>query len=145
MNEDLVFNLIKECTKTFNEIKKKSNEELNTSLVSCLNNLNSLKENLSKNNEKEAEENLLSVSVSFIDSSRQIIYLKYHKYFLNILVLLKKFIEYSLFSKEKSSNLIELLKEFYNNSKTTEESQNKVIEILQTLIFTSFFELKYET
>jgi len=145
MNEDLVFNLIKECSKTFNEIKKKQNEELNTSLVSCLNNLNSLKENLSKNNEKEIEENLLSISVSFIESSRQIINLKYHKHFLSILVLLKKFIEYSLFSKEKSSNLIELLKEFYNNSKSTEECQNKVIEILQTLIFTSFFELKYET
>jgi len=145
MNEDLVFNLIKECTKTFNEVKKKQNEELNTSLVSCLNNLNSLKENLSKNNEKEAEENLLSISVSFIESSRQIINLKYHKYFLSILVLLKKFIEYSLFSKEKSNSLIELLKEFYNNPKSTEECQNKVIEILQTLIFTSFFELNYET
>ena len=145
MNEDLVFNLIKECTKTFNEVKKKQNEELNTSLVSCLNNLNPLKENLSKNNEKEAEENLLSISVSFIESSRQIINLKYHKYFLSILVLLKKFIEYSLFSKEKSNSLIELLKEFYNNPKSTEECQNKVIEILQTLIFTSFFELKYET
>ena len=144
MNEDLVFNLIKECTKTFNEIKKKQNEELNTSLVTCLNNLSSLKESLSKNNEKEAEENLLSISVSFIESSRQIINLKYHKYFMNILVLIKKFIEYSLFSKEKSSNLIELLKDFYNNSKSTEECQNKVIEILQTLILTSFFELKYE-
>ena len=144
MNEDLVFNLIKDCTKTFNEIKKKQNEELNTSLVSCLNNLNSLKENLSKSNEKEAEENLLSISVSFIESSRQIINLKYHKYFLSILVLLKKFIEYSLFSKEKSSSLIDLLKEFYDNSKSTEECQNKVIEILQTLILSSFFELKYE-
>ena len=59
-------------------------------------------------------------------------------------MLLKKFIEYSLFSKEKSSSLIDLLKEFYDNSKSTEECQNKVIEILQTLILSSFFELKYE-
>ena len=100
MNEDLVFNLIKDCTKTFNEIKKKQNEELNTSLVSCLNNLNSLKENLSKKNEKEAEENLLSVSVSFIESSRQIINLKFHKYFLSILVLLKNLLNTVCFLKK---------------------------------------------
>jgi len=145
MNEDLVFDLIKECTKIFNEIKKKQNEDLNTSLVNCLNNLNSLKESLSKKNEESIEQNLLSISVSFIESARQVLNLKYHKYFLNLLVLLKRFIEYSLFSKEKSGNVIELLKDFYNHPKTSDECQNKIIEILQTLIFSSFFEIKYDS
>ena len=145
MNADLVFNLIKECTKIFNEIKKKQNEDLNTSLVNCLNNLNSLKESLSKKDEENIEQNLLSISVSFIESAKQVLNLKYHKHYLNLLVLLKKFIEYSLFSKEKAGNVIELLKDFYNHPKTSDECQNKIIEILQTLIFSSFFEIKYDT
>ena len=145
MNEDLVFDLIKECTKIFNEIKKKHNEDLNTSLVNCLNNLNSLKESLSKKEEESIEQNLLSISVSFIESARQVLNLKFHKHFLNLLVLLKKFIEFSLFSKEKSGNVIELLKDFYNHPKTSDECQNKIIEILQTLIFSSFFEVKYDS
>ena len=145
MNEDLVFELIKECTKVFNEIKKKQNEDLNTSLINCLNNLNSLKESLSKKEKENIEQNLLSISVSFIESTKQVLNLKYHKHFLNLLVLLKKFIEYSLFSKEKSGNVIELLKDFYNHPKTSDECQNKIIEILQTLIFSSFFEIKYDS
>ena len=144
MNEDLIFDLIKDCTKTFNEIKKKHNEDLNTTLVNCLNNLNSLKENLSKKSTENIDENLLSISSSFIESASQIITLKYNKYFLNLLILLKKFLEYNILSKEKSKNVIELLKRFYNNSKTNDECQNKVIEILQTLLFTSFFEIKFD-
>ena len=121
MNEDLIFDLIKEYTKIFNEIKKKQNEDLNTSLVNCLNNLNTQKETLSKKEEESLEQNLLSISVSFIESTRQALNLKCHKNFLNLLILLKKFIEYSLFSKEKSGNVIELLKEFYNHPKTSDE------------------------
>ena len=101
MNEDSVFDIIKDCTKIFNEIKKKKNPELDTSLNNYLNNLNSLKENLSKKNKDKDEENLISVSVSFIEVVQQIIQLKYTKYFYNILILIKKFIEYNLFSTEK--------------------------------------------
>ena len=144
MNEDIIFNIIKDCTKIFNEIKKKKNADLNTSLDNCLNNLNTLKENISQKNEEKAKEYLLSISISFIEGAKQIINLKYTKFFFNILTLTKKFVEYGLFSKEKSSNLIEILKDIYNNSKINDECQNKVIEILQTLIFTFFCEIKYD-
>ena len=144
MNEDLIFDLIKECTKIFNDIKKKNNEDLNTLLVNCLNNLNSLKEILSKKETEHIDENKLSISSSFLESSKMVITLKYNKYFLNLLILLKKFIEYNLLSNEKSSNIIELLKLFYNNSKINDECQNKIIEILQTLLFTSFLEMKFD-
>ena len=144
MNEDSLFDIIKDCTKIFNEIKKKKNENLNTSLTNCLNNLNMLKENISQKNKEKIEENLLSISISFIESTKQIIELKYTKFYLNILILIKKFIEYSIFSQEKSSNLVEILSNIYNNSKTNDECQNKVLEILQSLIFTSFFEIKFD-
>ena len=144
MNEDIIFNIIKDCTKIFNEIKKKKNADLNTSLDNCLNNLNTLKENISQKNQEKAEEYLLSISISFIEGAKQIINLKYTKFFFNILTLTKKFVEYGLFSKDKSSNLVEILKDIYNNSKTNDECQNKVIEILQTLIFTYFCEIKYD-
>ena len=144
MNEDIIFNIIKDCTKIFNEIKKKKNADLNTSLDNCLNNLNTLKENISQKKEEKTEECLLSISISFIEGAKQIINLKYTKYFFNILTLIKKFVEYSLFSKEKSSDLVEILKNIYNNSKTNDECQNKIIEILQTLIFTSFCDIKYD-
>ena len=86
--------LKKDCTKIFNEIKKKKNEDANTSLTNCLNNLNMLKENISQKNKEKIDENLLSISISFIEGTKQIIELKYIKFYLNILILIKKFIEY---------------------------------------------------
>ena len=144
MNEDSALNIIKDLTKIFNEIKKKKNEDLNSSLNNCLNNLNLLKEKISENNKENIEENLLSISISFIESSKQIIILKLTKFFMSILILIKKLIEFSIFSREKSGDLVELLCDIYNNSKINDECQNKVLEILQTLIFTSFFEVKYD-
>ena len=145
MNEDSVFNLIKDCTKIFTEIKKKKNEDLDTSLNNCLNTLSVLKENISHKQDENIEENLLIISNSFIEAANKVINLKYTKYFLNILLVLKKFLEYSIFSKEKSDNLIDILYDIHNNSKANEESQNKVLEIFQTFIFTSYFELKYDS
>ena len=144
MNEDSTLNIIKDLTKILNEIKKKKNDDLNSSLNNCLNNLNLLKEKISKNNKENIEENLLSISISFIESSKQIIILKLTKFFMSILILIKKLIEFSIFSREKCGDLVELLCDIYNNSKINDECQNKVLEILQTLIFTSFFEVKYD-
>ena len=143
MNEDYVLDIIQSCTKIFNDIKKK-NPDLDTSLTNCLNNLNSLKENLSQKNKNKDEEILSGVSVSFIEAAKQIIKLKYTKFFYNILILIKKFIVFNLFSTEKSNNLIEILKDIYINSKANDECQNKILEILQTLMFTPFFQIKYD-
>ena len=145
MNEDSISNIIKDFTKLYDDIKKKKNEDLNTSLSNCLDNLNQLKDNIIKKNKENIDENLLSISISFIEGAKQIVSLKFTKFFLGILILLKKLIEYSIFSKGKSSSLIEILCDFYNNSKINDECQNKILEIFQTLIFTSFFELKYES
>ena len=144
MNEDLISGVIKECTKIFKDIKKKQNTELNTSLDNILNELDSLKDNVIEKNKEKIEENIATISTNFIEGSTQIINLKFSKFFLNILILLKKFIEYDFFSKEKITNVIQLIKEFYNHPKINDECQNKILEILQTLIFTSFFELKYD-
>ena len=38
-SEELISELIKECTKIFNDIKKKNNSEINKFLDSCLNNI----------------------------------------------------------------------------------------------------------
>ena len=108
MDENSVFDITKECLKIFNEIKKKQNEDLNSSLDNCLNNLNSLKESVSNKNEERTEEILLVVTISFLESGKKIINLKYSKYFLNILTLLKKFVEYNLFSKKRTIAIINL-------------------------------------
>ena len=144
MNEDSVFDIIKECTKIFNEVKKKQNEDLNSCLDNCLNNLNSLKENIKNKNEERIEETLLVITISFLEGSKKLIHLKYSKYFLNILILLKRFIEYNLFSIKRSNGIIDLLKEFSNYSKLKDDCQNKILEILQTLLFSPFFEMKYD-
>ena len=144
MNEDLVFDILKECTKIFNEIKKKHNEDLNSCLDNCLNNLNSLKESIKNKNEERIEETLLVITISFLEGSKKLIHLKYSKYFLNVLILLKRFIEYNLFSIKRSNGIIDLLKEFSNYSKLKDDCQNKILEILQTLLFSPYFEMKYD-
>ena len=144
MNENLIFDFIKEFTKAFNELKKKNKKDLNIALVNCQNSLNSLKENIKKKNDENIEENKLSISINFIEIFKQVVNLKYNKYYGIILNLLKKFIEYNLLSKEKSNNIIELIDHFYNKTKKNEELQLKVIEVLETLIFASFFEMKYD-
>ena len=145
MNVDIISEFIKEYTKFFNEIKKKNNSDINTSLESCMTNLTSLKNNLLNKNENSISNNLLSITNSFIEATNNIINLKYSKFFLQILLLIKKFIEYNLFSKEKSKEIIIILKSFYNNSKITEEYQKKIMEIIQTYIFSEYFEVNYDT
>ena len=145
MNVDIISEFIKEYTKFFNEIKKKNNSDINTSLELCMTNLTSLKNNLLNKNENSISNNLLSITNSFIEATNHIINLKYSKFFLQILLLIKKFIEYNLFSKEKSKEIIIILKSFYNNSKITEEYQKKIMEIIQTYIFSEYFEINFDT
>ena len=144
MNEELISDVIKECTKIFKDIKKKQNEELNTCLENINNELETLKVNIIENSKEKIESNILTISTNFIDGANLVINLKYSKFFLNLLILLKKLIEFNLFSKEKASSVIKLIKNFYDHSKINDECQNKVLEILQTLIFSSFFEIKYD-
>ena len=145
MNEDLISEFIKECTKIFNEIKKKNNSEINKSLDSCMTNLISLKDKIStKNNNLISSIKLLSTE-SFIKAINHIIVLKYSKFFYNILIILKKYIEYNLYSKEKSSDIIIILKSFYDNPKINNECLKKILEIVQTYIFSDYFEIKYES
>jgi hypothetical protein len=145
MNEDLISDIIKECTKYFKDIKKRQNVELNKCIDNITNELDSLKDNVINQNTESIESNLLSITNYFIEVATQIVYLKYSKFYFNILILLKKFIEYNIFSKEKGSSVIRLIKELYNNSKINDECQNKILEILQTFIFSSLLEIKYET
>ena len=144
MNEELISDVIKECTKFFKDIKKKQNEELNTFLENINNELETLKVNIIEKAKEKIESNILTISTNFIDGANLVINLKYSKFFLNLLILLKKLIEFNLFSKEKASSVIKLIKNFYDHSKINDECQNKVLEILQTLIFSSFFEIKYD-
>ena len=146
MNEELISELIKECTKIFNDIKKKNNSEINKFLDSCLNNITLLKENIISKKSFSLSELLLIISNSFFQAINQIVInSKFSKFYLNILILIKKFIEYKLFSKEKSDDIIMTIKNFYNNSKADEECYKKIIEIIQTFIFSEYFEIKYDS
>ena len=143
MNEDLMIEFIKECSKIINEIKRKNNNIINKSLDSFMTNLTSLKEQISSNNTNLINSLLLLSTESFCEAINHIITLKYSKFFYNILILLKKFIEYNLFSKEKSNDIIIIIKQFYNNQKTNEESRKKIMEIIQTYIFSEYFGINY--
>jgi hypothetical protein len=145
MNEDLISEFIKECTKNFNEIKKKNNPEINKSLDLCLTNLSSLKEKISIKDMNSIAQISLSITNSFIDACNNIITLKYSKYFLNILSILKKFIEYKLFSQEKSSDIILLLKSFFNSPKIDDNCKKKLMEIIQAYIFSEYLDIKYDS
>ena len=144
MKEDSVFDMIKECAKVFNEIKKKHADDLNNCLEKCLNNLNSLKESLKNQNQEGIDENLFNITVSFLEASKKTIHLKYTKYFLNMLILLKKFIEYNLFYTKKSNSIIGLLKEYSYYSKLKDDCQNKILENIQSLMFSPYLDMKYE-
>ena len=145
MNEDLISEFIKECTKNFNEIKKKNNSDINKSLDLCLTNLSSLKEKISIKDMNSIVQISLSITNSFIDACNNIITLKYSKYFLNILSILKKFIEYKLFSQEKSNDIILLSKSFFNSPKIDDNCKKKLMEIIQAYIFSEYFEIKYDS
>ena len=145
MNEDLISEFIKECTKNFNEIKKKNNSDINKSLDLCLTNLSSLKEKISIKDINSIAQISLSITNSFIDACNNIITLKYSKYFLNILSILKKFIEYKLFSQEKSNDIILLLKSFFNSPKIDDNCKKKLMEIIQAYIFSEYLEIKYDS
>ena len=108
MNEDLISDIIKECTKYFKDIKKRQNVELNKCIDNVTNELDSLKDNVINQNTESIENNLLSITNYFIEVATQIVYLKYSKFYFNILILLKKFIEYNIFSKGKGSSVIRL-------------------------------------
>ena len=87
----------------------------------------------------------MKITESYIEATNLIINLKYSKYFYNILFLFKKFLEYNLFSKEKSTEIIALLKIFYNNPKVNDDCIKKIMEIIQTFIFSEYFEIKYDS
>ena len=145
MNEEFISEFIKEYTKIINEIKKKNNSEINKSLDLCLNNLTSLKGAIINKNNNLIEPLKLKITESYIEATNLIINLKYSKYFYNILFLFKKFLEYKLFSKEKSTEIIALLKIFYNNPKVNDDCIKKIMEIIQTFIFSEYFEIKYDS
>ena len=127
MNEDLISEFIKECTNTFNEIKNKNNYDINNSLECCLNNLIAVKEKISRNDKNSISPLLLLASTkNFIEATNNIINLKYSKYFLSILIVLKKFIEYKFFAKEKSFDIILILISFYNYPKIKEDCKKKI-------------------
>ena len=146
MNEDLISEFIKECTNTFNEIKNKNNYDINNSLECCLNNLIAVKEKISRNDKNSISPLLLLASTkNFIEATNNIINLKYSKYFLSILIVLKKFIEYKFFAKEKSFDIILILISFYNYPKIKEDCKKKILEIIQTYIFSDYIEIKYDS
>ena len=143
MNEELISEFVKECIKNFNEIKKKTKPEINNALDTCLANLISLGKKIPDENNKSFEEIYLTITDSFLEATKLIINLKYSKFFYNILIAFKKFLEYKLFSKEKTNEIIRVLKKFNDNQKISEDCNKKILEIIQTYIFSDYFEFKY--
>ena len=77
MNDELISEFIKECAKTFNEIKKKNKFEINKALDSCLINLRSLKGKIPEEKDKSHGSIILSITNCFLEASKILINLKY--------------------------------------------------------------------
>ena len=143
MNVNLINDIINDYTKLYEELYKKRYISLNELLDKSKEDLNTLKEEITSLKEINLlKKDLLSEkNKNFILCIKDVLNNKLNKYLINFLNILKKYIQYKLWTKNNSHETINLLKEISDSPKNSVECQNKIVEVLQTLLFASFFEL----
>ena len=144
MNVNLINDIINDFSKLYDELYKKRYSSLNTLLDKSKKDLNTIKEKISSNqfNDEQNKDKILSEkTTNLISCIKAILQNKLNKYVIDFLNILKKCIQYKLWSKLNSHITIDIMKEISVTSKVNIESLNKVVEVIHTIIFTSFFEL----
>ena len=143
MNVNLINDIINDYTKLYNELYKKNYSSLNDLLDKSKKDLNSLKEEILSVKE------ISLIKIDFLSEKNKNFILcikhslnnKLYKYIFDFLNILKKFIQYKLWTKNNSHETINLMKEISDYPKNGIECQYNVIDVLQTLLFGSFFVL----
>ena len=143
MNVNLINDIINDYTKLYDELYKKKYSSLNDLLDKSKHDLNSLKEEILSIKEINLIKTdfLSEKNKNFILCIKHSLNNKLYKYIIDFLNILKKYIQYKLWTKNNSHETINLMKEISDYPKNGIECLNKVIEVLQTLLFTSFFDL----
>ena len=144
MNVNLINDIINDFSKLYNELYKRRYTSLNELLDKSKEDLNIIKEKITLDhmNDKQNKEEILSEKTkNLISCIKDLLQNKLNKYVIDFLNLLKKCIQYKLWSKLNSHYTIDIMKEISNNPKSNIECMNKVVEVIHTIIFTSFLEI----
>ena len=144
MNVNLINDIINDFSKLYNELYKRRYTSLNELLDKSKEDLNIIKEKITShhmNDEQNKEEILSEKTKNLISCIKDLLQNKLNKYVIDFLNLLKKCIQYKLWSKLNSHYTIDIMKDISNNPKSNIECMNKVVEVIHTIIFTSFLEI----
>ena len=144
MNVNLINDIINDYIKLYDVLYKKRYSSLNESLDKFKQDLNFLKEKISSNQSTDEinKDNILSEKTkNLIECINSLLQNKLNKYIIDFLNLLKKFIQYKLWSKLNSHDTINIMKEISDVPKNNLEILNKIIEVIHSLFFTSFFDV----
>ena len=143
MNVNLINDIINDFSKLYDELYKKRYSSLNELLDQSKQDFSSLKEEITSLKEIKLlnNESLSQKNKNFISCIKDILNNRLNYYIINFLNILKKYIQYKIWTKNTSHDTIDLMKEISDNPKNSIECQNKVVEVIHTLIFGSFFEL----
>ena len=143
MNVNLINDIINDYTKIYDELYKKRYSSINELLDKSKKDLYNIKEEISSIKEINLfnKDSLYEKNKNIILCIKEVLQNKLNKYIIDFLNILKKYIQYKLWTKNNSHDTINLMKEISENPKNSIDCQNKVVEILQTLLFASFFEL----
>ena len=143
MNVNLINDIINDFSKLYDDLYKKRYSSLNNFLDKSKQDLNIIKEKITSNqlNEEQNRDKILSEkTTNLISCIKAILQNKLNKYIIDFLNILKKCIQYKLWSKLNSHITIDIMKEISVTTKNNIESLNKIVEVIHTIIFTSFFE-----
>ena len=143
MNVNLINDIINDYNKIYDDLYRKKYNSLNELLDKSRQDLNNLKEEMTTVKEIKLlnSDSLSEKNKNYLLCIKEIIQNKLYKYIIDFLNILKKYIQYKLWTKTNSHETINIMKEISDNQKNNIEYRNKIVEVLQTLIFASFFEL----
>lgn len=143
MNVNLIKDIINDYSKLYDELYKKRYSSLNELLDNSKQDLLVLKEEITSLKEINLlnNESLSQKNKNFILCIKDILKNRLNYYIIDFLNILKKYIQYKIWTKNSSHDTIDLMKEISDSPKNIIECQNKVVEVIHTLIFGSFFEL----
>ena len=143
MNVNLINDIISDYSKLYNELYKKRYPSLNELLDNSKQDLSALKEEITSLKETNLlnNESLSQKNKNFILCIKDILKKRLNYYIIDFLNILKKYIQYKIWTKNISHDTIDLMKEISDSPKNSIECQNKIVEVIHTLIFGSFFEL----
>ena len=143
MNVNLINDIINDYTKLYDELYKKRYSSINELLDKSKKDLESIKEEVSSVKELNLvnKDSLYEKNKNYILCIKEVLLNKLNKYIIDFLNILKKYIQYKLWTKNNSHETINLMKEISEYPKNSIECQDKVVEVLQTLLFSSFFEI----